>query len=196
MALKLPRLPGTLRIVDGAGRPSPEFQIWWQRFAENIEKEVGALVAAQMAKEAAETASAAAEAAQEAADIAQQSVDGVSALTTLQGSTVSGLTLTADDFSGAGRIQISAHTRNYADGSSVPVDAGTITGLPYSTDYWIAYDDAARTGGAVTYQAFTTPQGNGAGNVNRHFVGAVRTPASAAPPNTGNPVLPPGVNWP
>ncbi len=89
-------------------------------------------------------------------------------------------------------IAISAHTRIYGDGTSVAVAGGTLTGQPYSTSIWVAYDQPSRAGGAVSYQAFLTVQGNGAGDPDRHFVGAVATPAAAAPPVDGLPVIPPG----
>lgn len=37
MALKLPRLQRTLSLAEAGGRPTQAFQLWWQRFAEQIE---------------------------------------------------------------------------------------------------------------------------------------------------------------
>ncbi len=155
------------------------------RIAEAFNGQQAALEAAGIAQDAADAANAAAEAAQNAAD-------DTTAATALANSNVSGLTLTATDAGASATITISGHTRNYGDGTTAAITGGSITGLAYSTDYWVYYDAPKGTAGAVTYAAATSVQGNATGNPNRHFVGAVSTPAALGGPIDGLPVLPPG----
>lgn len=91
-------------------------------------------------------------------------------------------------------VDIDVHDRVYAD-KTVECAPNAITGLAYSTQYSIYYDDADRQGGAVTYQAttiagdaITTPA-----HPDRHFVGYVTTPASGGLPSTGGGSTPPSV---
>ena len=157
--------------------------------------QVDQIAAAQAAADAANAAAAAADAAAANADAAavaaQGTADQVLAESSLANSFTTGLTITATDVGANVTIAMSAHNRVYGDGTTVAVNAGNITGLAYLTAYFIYYDQASRLGGAVTYQASTAVQGNGTAP-NRHFVGAVTTPVAAAPPETGNPVRPPG----
>jgi hypothetical protein len=157
--------------------------------------QVDQIAAAQAAADAANAAAAAADAAAAAADAAalaaQGTADQVQAESSLANSYTTGLTITATDAGANVTIAMSSHTRIYGDGTSVSVNAGNVTGLAYSTSYWVYYDQASRAGGAVTYQASTSIQGNGTAP-DRHFIGAVTTPAAAAPPTDGNPVRPPG----
>ena len=190
-------------VVDQSGVPSLKFQALWQRTVESIEASLGSLQEQldliQAAQDAADAANAAAVAAQTAADnadtaatAAQGAADDAAAATAIASSSVTGLTLTATDAGSNVTVNISAHTRVYSDGTSVSVSAGSVTGLSYSMDYYIYYDQASRAGGVVTYQA-TTSQTTAAQVGDRHTVGKVTTPAAAAPDNNGDPVLPPGV---
>jgi hypothetical protein len=203
MALKLPRLQRTISIAGRDGKPALEFHQWWARFAENIEDAfnqlaatVDAIAAAQAAADAANAAAAAADAAavaaQSAATGAQDAADTAAAQTNLVNSYPGGLTLGATDAGTDASISISAHTRVYADGTSVSVNSGALTGLAYSTLYYVYYDDADRTGGAVSY-ASTTSGATAAQIGDRHLVGAVTTPAGGGGPTTGDGVEPPGV---
>ena len=148
------------------------------------------------AKEAADAANAAAAAAQTAASDASAAVEATTAATALANSSCTGLTITASDVGASASISNSALTRVYGDGTTAAVSGGTVTGLAYSTSYWVYYDAPKGTAGSVTYAVATTIQGNATGSPDRHFVGAVTTPAAAAPPVDGNPVLPPGANIP
>jgi len=199
VTLRLPRIQNNTPIVDSRGYVTLTFQLWWQNAMEQIETAINgvqsALDAAAAADAAAANADAAAVAAQTAADTAQGVADQVAADSSLANSYTTGLTIDATDVGASVTIAMSAHTRVYGDGTSVAVSAGNITGLAYSTSYWVGYVDAARTGGAVTYTSSTSIQGNGTA-ANYHFVGAVVTPAAAGPPETGVPVLPPGANIP
>lgn len=194
--LRLDRYMRGVAIVDRNGVPTLQEQAREQRNLEAIENAVNAVIAAQNAADAANaaaaTANAAAATAQTAATNAQTAADDATATTAIANSYVTGVTITATDAGANVTISITAHTRVYADGTSVSVNAGNITGLAYSTTYYIYYDQASRAGGAVTYQA-TTSSTTAAQLGDRHTVGSVTTPAAAGPPETGDFVLPPGV---
>jgi hypothetical protein len=197
---RVPALPQNVAIVDPAtGLPTAAFQRYWQ---DSVQQQVNALVAAANTQAAADAANAAAEAAQTAADTANTAAADASAVAeqvtadnALANSYVTGLTLTATDAGSNVTITISAHTRVYGDGTSVSVSGGSITGYAYSTVARIYYDQPSRAGGVVSYQATTSAE-VAAQTGSRHSVGAVTTPAAAAPPNTGNPVFPPGTAIP
>lgn len=203
----VPPLPASVAMVDPkTGFPSSAFMRY---FNDTVAATVNALTSGANAQAAANAAAAAAvaadvaalaastaaAAANTAAIMAGDAADAVTASSALANSYATGLTITATDAGANVTITISAHDRVYFGGATVAVSGGSVTGLAYSTDYWLAYDQASRAGGAVTYLALTTMQGNGTAP-NRHFVGAVATPAAAGPPAPGNPVLPPGTSQP
>lgn len=168
------------------------FQVWADTFLTQLE-EVPAI------QEALGDVEAATVAAQDAADLAiaaaasaDQAADDSAAATALQNSWVSGLTITATDAGADVTITISAHTRNYADGTSVAVTGGSLTGRAYSTLYYVYYDQASRAGGAVTY-ASTTSSTTAAQTGDRHTVGQVTTPAALGGPVGGYGPRAPGI---
>lgn len=95
--------------------------------------------------------------------------------------------ITASDAGTTASIGISSHTRRYPD-KDVTVNAGSVTGLAFSTTYYIYYDDTARLGGSVTYAATTsiTTAGFSSTNPGRHFVGSVTTPADGGGSTSGS----------
>ena len=96
------------------------------------------------------------------------------------------MTLTASDVGSDVTIAVAAHVRQYGDGSSLGIDAGSITGLAFSTKYVVYYDDDTRENTSPTFLASTdleTGQHNYA--VGRHYVGTVTTPANGAAATTG-----------
>lgn len=192
----LDRLLPFERIATDSGTATGDFQAKWQRVMEEIETAVNAVIDAQNAADAANAAAAAADAAaaaaQTAANTANTAAETVAADSSLASSGVSGLTMTASDAGSDATVTISAHTRIYGDGTSVSVNGGSVTGLAYSTGYFIYYDQASRAGGAVTYQA-TTSAATAAQTGDRHSLGAVATPAGGGGPVDGNVNLPPGV---
>ena len=194
--IRLDRLLTFERVANGDGTASSDFQAKWQRVMEEIETAVNAVIDAQNAADAANAAAAAADAAalaaQSAATNAQTAANAAAAATAIANSYVTGVTITGTDAGANATINISAHTRNYADGVNVAVNGGSVTGLAYSTLYYIYYDQASRAGGAVAYQV-TTAEATAAQIGDRHTVGSVTTPAAAAPNNTGDFVYPPGV---
>lgn len=86
--------------------------------------------------------------------------------------------LTASDAGATATISIAAFTL-YVGSLSVSVNSGSVTGLAFSTKYYIYFDDTNLAGGAVTYVATTThyapSQANG-----RVYVGYITTPADGA----------------
>lgn len=194
--IRLDRLLKFEKIANPDGTVNGDFQSKWQRAMEEIESSVNAVIDAQNAADAANAAAAAADAAAAAADAAATAAQGAAetaaADSSLASSGVSGLTMTATDAGTDATITIGAHTRIYGDGTSVAVSGGTVTGLAYSTGFFVYYDQASRAGGAVTYQA-TTSAATAAQTGDRHSLGAVTTPAGGAGPIDGNVNLPPGV---
>ena len=194
--IRLDRLLRFDRVADANGMASGDLQAKWQRVMEEIESSVNAVIDAQNAADAANAAAAAADAAAAAADAAataaQTAAETAAADSSLASSGVTGLTMTATDAGASATITISGHTRIYGDGTSVSVTGGSVTGLAYSTGYYVFYDQSSRLGGAVIYQA-TTSAATAAQTGDRHSLGAVTTPAAAGPPNDGNVNLPPGV---
>ena len=192
----LDRLTSSDVLFNADGTPSLRMMAIWQNQAEQVEESVNAVIdainaaaAAQAAADAADTAAANAQAAADAADTA------AAAATTeqeLNNSYVTGITITGTDAGANATINITAHTRVYGDGASVSVNSGSVTGLSYSTLYYIYYDQASRAGGAVTY-ATTTDETVAVQTGDRHVVGSVTTPAAAAPDESGGYIRPPGV---
>lgn len=90
--------------------------------------------------------------------------------------------------SSSGSILISAHTRVYGN-TSVAVNAGSVSGFAPGDYVQVFYDDAARAGGAVTYQG-TTDLISQSGST--HIVGGVTIPQEGEPPAQGQPTPPPG----
>lgn len=187
--LILDRLRSAFQIVAGNGTPTAYFERLWQRQAENLETIVNAQIDLIAAIEAANTAAATATT---AATAAQTAADTVTADASLANSYVTGITITATDAGASVTVNISAHTRVYGDGTSVAVNASSVTGLLYSTFYYFYYDDPTRAGGAITAAA-TISDATAAQVGNRHTLGSVTTPAALGAPVGGVYILPPGV---
>lgn len=99
------------------------------------------------------------------------------------GVTVASNPLTAADVGASATISIAAHTYQYGWGT-VPVNSGSITGLSFSTLYYVYFDDPNNNGGAVTYLA-TTTKTNLTANNGRVYVGVVTTPADGGGGTSG-----------
>lgn len=192
----LDRLTSSDVLFNPDGTPSIRMMAIWQNQVEQVEESVNAVIdainAAELAQAAADTANAAAATAQAAADAADTAAEAVTTEQDIINSYVTGITITGTDAGADATINVSAHTRTYGDGSSVSVNSGSVTGLSYSTLYYIYYDQASRAGGAVTYAA-TTSDSVAVQSGDRHVVGSVTTPAAAAPDNNGGYVRAPGV---
>ena len=85
------------------------------------------------------------------------------------------LTATADAVTAV--VSIAAHSV-YIGGETVAYSAGSVVGVPVSTDVYIYTDDTNLAGGAVTY-AYTTAFTDLAASAGRYRVGAIRTPVSS-----------------
>lgn len=192
MALKLPRLPRNVQLVDANGAATAQFQRWWQDVVSKVETHeayqdsiIDLQAATEAAQDAADTANAAAVSAQAAAD-------DTTAQNNLTNSYTNINPLSASDAGANATITIAGHNRIYGDGTTVAVAGGSLTGLAYSTEYFVYYDDANRDGLGITFVSTTTAT-TAAQTGDRHLVGSVTTPAAAAPPTTGEYVQPPGV---
>jgi len=84
--------------------------------------------------------------------------------------------LSAIDNGSTAKINIASHTRQYGFGL-LTLNAGSISGLAFSTKYYVYYDDPTYAGGTVTYNATTNLQTIAAGN-HRIFVSSITTPAN------------------
>lgn len=95
--------------------------------------------------------------------------------------------LTATDAGTNATIAVSAHTRKIPGESgvvSITYNSGSITGLAFSTRYFIYADDATQAGGAVTYIA-TTNSDDLVALAARVYMGEVTTPADGGTGETG-----------
>lgn len=86
--------------------------------------------------------------------------------------------VSAADVGSTATISIASHTVQFGFGT-VAYGAGSISGLAFSTKYYIYADDPDYEGGAVTYLATTNPINVTAGN-GRYYLGSVTTPANGA----------------
>lgn len=191
--IKLSNLQQSSPIVEpNTGRPTTVLLNFINGTIRELKRSIGGIQDALNAADAANTAAAAANTA--AASASAAAADSAAAAS-LANSYPTGLTISATDAGASATITISAHTRNYpqADGSNVAVSVsgGSLTGLAYSIDYWVYYDDPTRAGGAVTYHS-TTTQATSAQIGDRHAVGAVTTPAAAGGPVSGKYLKAPG----
>lgn len=194
MALKLPRLPRGVALVDKNGAATQAFQVWWQNLAQAVETHEGFQDAIIGLEAATEAAQAAADTANAAAETAQTAADAVTAESSLVNSYVDGTPpiLSASDAGTDATITIASHTRVYGDSSTLAITGAALTGLAYSTTYYVYYVDATRADTTPTF--LTTTNGTTAAQTgDTHLIGVVTTPAAAAPANTGDYVAPPGL---
>lgn len=95
-------------------------------------------------------------------------------------STQSTQPLTATDAGSDASINVASHSVQFGSGvGAVSYNSGSITGLAFSTVYYVYADDPTYAGGAVTYLA-TTNANTATANDGRYYVGKVTTPANGA----------------
>lgn len=201
----VPTLPGNIAIVDPAtGYPSVIFARWWQ---DNVANGLNALVAVANAQAAADNADAAAATANAAAAVnataaaaanaaaaaaqAQADAAAVTAAANAREAALVNSYITPSSVLTCtpAVITVAAHTRNYGDGTSVAVSAGTVaTTSTGPVVNYVSYSDPARAGGAVTYIASTAQPTQGS---DIHVVGAITVPATGTATG-GNGPSPPG----
>ena len=172
MAFALPRLP-----VSGAS--AAEMQIWWQQVVEAIEAQENSqnTLIADLAATQADLTNA-------IRDIAR-----------LSSYTAPTNVLTAADVGTDCTVTIAAHTRIYPGSfvADLAVGGGSVTGLSFSTAYYIYYDDTTLAVTAPAYQATTNAATAQVGAADgRHFVGVVTTPADGGGATGGSGGFPPG----
>lgn len=95
-------------------------------------------------------------------------------------SNVSRRLLIATDAGSSVTISVARHDWDYSESTAtVTRELGTITGLSFSTRYYVYFDDLSLTDGTVTYVATTNYETakNSVANPGRHLVGTLRTPA-------------------
>jgi hypothetical protein len=169
--------------IQGSDGVSQRFQRLWQETVEKIERAFEYVNSVNTTQQATLDALTAAQALAASAKQQAEATDSSIALVNSKTNPIDGLLTATSD----GVITISAHTRDYADGASVSVNAGSVTNTgPFVRVY---YMDAARTGGTVTYLA-TTEEITQTGNV--HIIGGVTIPALGDPPSEGTGTTPPG----
>ena len=188
MAFKLPRFERSIEIIEENRTPSYTFHRWWDVVVKALEEAISSLQTAvvniQAAISAAASAQASANAAQASANAAQASAAQVNNLTNVAGSGTDVNPLSSNDAGTSATIVVSNHNRLYPNSGPVAVTGGSLTGLAYSTVYWIYYDDPNRVGGAVVYSA-TTSETVASQRGDRHLVGKITTPVASGSSTTG-----------
>lgn len=182
-------------IVNKDGTPSVAMQVYWQKFRESLEAALGNIEDLLDSILALPIIEAAVAAAQAAAVAAQAAADSVTDNNNISDSWVEGLTLEAFNDGADCHVDISAHNRVYADGTTVAINGGTLPAIAHNTVVRVYYDDPTRAGGAVTY-AWTSDPTVAAQVGNRHAVGATVTPRALEMTSViGSPTLPPGASF-
>lgn len=190
-------------IIGSGGKPTQSYQRLWQKTVEKIEAAFidlsDQLAAIQAAQAAADAAQADADAAQTAANTASSTaIAAAREAARISSYPNPAAVLSAADVGATATITVAAHTRVYpvqgsVDVPDVAVGGGTVTGLAFSTEYFVYYDDTTLASTTPTYQATTTAAtaqvGAAAG---RHYVGSITTPADGGGGTSGVPPRPPG----
>lgn len=180
----LDRLQRLVKYFNPDGTATPKMVLDWQNTMEAIEAALAGLTGQVTDLTAIVNRLAAAEALAAAAnDTANASANNIS-ITNSYTDPVSVLTASSD-----GVITIAAHTRIYGDGVSVAVNGGSVSGFAQGAYVSVFYDDAARQGGAVSYQGTTDLV---AQSGSTHSVGQISIPYAGSPPSSGGGVSPPG----
>lgn len=183
--VKLPRL------TKGWQEQPQLMERYWDIAMTKIETSINEILAIPAIEAALTALDAATTAAQTAADNAQTAADTVTAETSLQNSYVSNFTSPLISADSSGNVTIANHDRVYGNGDVVSVTGDTIaTGQANPDVLRFYYDDAARTGGTVTYAYTVDPAAPPSQTGDRHSVGAVEIPAAGS--QDGENVKPPG----
>ncbi|WP_406828112.1 hypothetical protein [Microbulbifer sp. ARAS458-1] len=91
--------------------------------------------------------------------------------------------LSAIDNGSTAKIDISAHSVQYGFGS-VSYSSGSVSGLSFSTRYYIYCDDEGYVGGSVTYVASTNKLAPVSGT-HRRYLGSITTPSNGGSSSGG-----------
>lgn len=189
MTLRLTRLDARLRITNDDGTPTQQNIRLDQAVKEAIEAAF-----AELQNQVADIAAALA-----AATLADSKATAAARESArINSYTVPTNVLSSADAGSDATITVDPHKRVYPvqgsiDVADVDVAGGTITGLPFSTGYYVYYDDPTLADDTPAYQATTDAKtaqvGAAAG---RHFVGYVMTPADGGGSTGGSGGSPPG----
>lgn len=98
-------------------------------------------------------------------------------------STQSAQPLTAADVGSTATITVASHSVQFGFGT-VSYNSGSITGLAFSTLYYVYASDPTYAGGAVTYLA-TTNANTVTGNDGNYYLGSITTPADGGGGTSG-----------
>lgn len=170
--IRVATLQQSLPIVDGQGRPTVAFVTLINNNTGNVVASLNAIASLPQIQEALQNLDQATQAALDAAGQAQQQTDATKREAALQGSYIDPASvLTASPTT----ITIAAHTRRYADGTSVAVNGGSVAATAQGDTDYVAYSDPQRTGGTVSYVVSTSAPTQ-AGST--HVVGAVMIPTT------------------
>lgn len=93
--------------------------------------------------------------------------------------------LTATDAGSTATVNIASFAMRVAGLDNISLNSGSITGLDFSTLYYIYHADPTYEGGAVTYLSSTTKEDSLA-DLGYFFDGSIMTPANGAPDTIGN----------
>lgn len=170
--IRVATLQQSLPIVDGQGRPTVAFVTLINNNTGNVVASLNAIASLPQIQEALQNLDQATQAALDAADQAQQQTDATKREAALQGSYIDPASvLTASPTT----ITIAAHTRRYADGTSVAVNGGSVAATAQGDTDYVSYSDPLRNGGTVSYVVSTAaPTQTGS----THVVGAVTIPTT------------------
>jgi hypothetical protein len=93
--------------------------------------------------------------------------------------------LTATDAGANATINVAAFVLRTSGNGDINISSGSVTALSYSTLYYVYFDDATLTPGAVTFNV-TTTKATAINSGGRFFVGSIVTPAATGPDSAGN----------
>lgn len=194
MTLRLTRLDAGIPIVTSDGRPTQQFLRIFNGALGSIEASFNTLEeTTEDIEELLTTVILLNELiveAEEAIEAAEEATATITASDSLAKSWVENFTPPVVSADNTGLVTIADHDRHYGNGDVVSVDNDTLaTGQAAGTKVYIFYEDAARAGGAVTYQ-FSTNEAGAAQIGDVHNVGAVEIPAAGT--NSGGYARPPG----
>lgn len=197
MSVDFPPLQSTVAIVDPrTGYPSQAFMVWWQQFRNQLQAALNTITDQQ--QDIIEALTAAGIALEAAIDAGETAEVTARELARINSYTIPTDVLTASDAGSDASIAIASHTRVYPvqGGIDVPdlaVTAGSVTGLAFSTTYYVYYDDPALEDVTPTFAATTNQATAQVGAATgRHFVGKVTTPADGGGGTSGGGGYPPG----
>lgn len=181
---ELPKLRRDTKITEN-GLPTLSYHQWWDKLSRSLTSDLTDM----------ETAIASITVALEAINAALEETARITSYP------VPTNVLTAADVGATATITVAAHARVYPvkgplQIEDVTIATGTIANLPFSTKYFVYYDDTTLTNGTPTFLATTDPASAQVGYSGRHFLGEITTPTNGAGNTSGTGPRPPGGGGP